>query len=93
MYALVYASMCHIRCGNYAAANAQQDELVALAEEKAPSSGRRLECLLQSRLFGLTGKAPDAVQMIASGITALRSTGSTIRMPLYLSYLAKQARS
>jgi len=34
MCALVYASMCHIHCGNYAAANAQLDEVVALAEEK-----------------------------------------------------------
>ena len=34
MYALVYASLTHILCGNYAAANAQADELVALADEK-----------------------------------------------------------
>ena len=34
MYALVIASLTHILCGNYAAANAQVDELVALADEK-----------------------------------------------------------
>ena len=39
-------------------------------------------------LFAVTGKASDAVQMITSGITALRSTGSTLWLPLYLSYLA-----
>ena len=34
MFALLNASFTHILCGNYAAANAQADELVALAEEK-----------------------------------------------------------
>ena len=45
--------------------------------------------LLQGCVFALTGKASDAVQMITSGITALRSTGATLWMPLYLSYLAR----
>ena len=39
--------------------------------------------------MALTGKAADAVQMITSGITAFRSTGSTLWVPLCLSYLAK----
>ena len=43
----------------------------------------------QGCLLVLTGKASDAVQMITSGIIAYRSTGSTLWMPLYLSYLAK----
>ena len=38
-------------------------------------------------LFAVTGRASDAVQMIASGITAWRSTGATLFMP-WLSYLA-----
>jgi predicted ATPase len=36
----------------------------------------------------LTGKASDAVQAITSGITSLRSTGATLRVPFYLSHLA-----
>jgi predicted ATPase len=43
----------------------------------------------QGCLFGLTGKASNAVQMLTSGITAFRSTGSTSWMPARLSYLAK----
>jgi predicted ATPase len=35
------------------------------------------------------GKASDAMQMLASGLTAYRSTGSTNWVPLHLSYLAK----
>ena len=34
MFALHYASMTHIACGNYAAAKAQSDELITLADEK-----------------------------------------------------------
>ena len=34
MYALVYASMCHILRGSYVEANAQLEEVIALAEEK-----------------------------------------------------------
>ena len=35
MYALVQASFIHIQCGNYATANTQTDEVVALADEKS----------------------------------------------------------
>ena len=89
MYALCHASLTHICCGNYAAANAQVDELVALADEKGALFWKALGMMDQGSLLALTGKASDAVQMITSGITAWRSTGSTVWMPLYLSYLAR----
>ena len=44
---------------------------------------------MQGCLFALMGKASDAVQRIASGIAALRSTGTTNWMPLHSSYFAK----
>ena len=34
MYALLLTSQPHILCGNYATANAQTDEVIALADEK-----------------------------------------------------------
>jgi predicted ATPase len=40
-------------------------------------------------VFTLTDKVSDAVQMITSGVTAMRSTGTTMWMPLWLSYLAR----
>ena len=42
----------------------------------------------QGSLFALTDDASNAVQMITSGITALRPTGVTAWMPRWLSYLA-----
>jgi predicted ATPase len=37
----------------------------------------------------LTGSPSDAIQTITSGITGWRSTGATVWMPLFLSYLAR----
>jgi predicted ATPase len=88
MYALGHALIVHLLCGNYAAANAEADELVALAKEKGALFWKALGMSVQGCIFALTGKAADAVKMITSGITAWRSTGSTLWMPLHLSYLA-----
>ena len=84
MFALSIASLTHILCGNYAAATAQADELVALADEKGALFWKALGMMNQGCVLALTGKASDAVQMMTSGITALRSTGATLWMPLLL---------
>jgi tetratricopeptide (TPR) repeat protein len=68
---------------------AQADELIALANEKGTSFWKALGMSVQGCLLVLTGKAADAIDAITFGITALRSTGSTLWRPLQLSYLAK----
>jgi predicted ATPase len=45
--------------------------------------------LLQGCAFAVTSKASEAIGMITSAVTALRSTGTTMWLPLSLSYLAK----
>jgi predicted ATPase len=75
-------------CGNYAAATARADELAALAVEKGAVEWKAMGILDQGRLLALTGKASDAVQIMNSGIAALRSMGSTTWMPWRLSSLA-----
>jgi predicted ATPase len=77
-----------ILCGNYAAASAQADELVALAVEKGAVMWKALGTLNQGLLLALTGKASDAVHMMNSGIATVRSTGTTTWMPWQLSFLA-----
>ena len=42
----------------------------------------------QGWLLALTGQASDAASLMASGITLLRSTGTTYWLPTFLSYLA-----
>ena len=68
----------HIYCGNYAAASAQADELVALADEKGALFWKAFGMMTKVGILALTGKASDAVQMITSGITAWRVNGSNI---------------
>jgi predicted ATPase len=88
MMALCVPSFTHISCGNYAAAKVQCDELVALADEKGASLWKAYEMLVRGRVLALTGEPAEAVQMITSGITALRSTGATVNVPWHLAYLA-----
>jgi predicted ATPase len=59
-----------------------------LADEKGALYWKALGMLNQGRLFTLTGKPVDAVQMITAGLTAFRSTGATVALPVHLSYLA-----
>ncbi len=89
MFALLNGSFTHILCGNYAAASAEADELAALADEKGALLWKAFGMSMQGCLVALTVKASDAVQMITSGITALRSTGGTLWMPLWLSHLTR----
>jgi predicted ATPase len=79
----------YILCGNNVAANARADEVVALADEKGALLWKAAGMMIQGCVLTLTGKASEAVQMMTSGITAFRSTGATLWMPWYLSYLAR----
>jgi class 3 adenylate cyclase/predicted ATPase len=89
MYALGHAPLTYMCGGNYAAANALIDELVALADEKGAGPWKAFGMLLQGWLFALTGKASDAVHTITSGIAAWRSGGATVYVPFYLSHLTR----
>jgi predicted ATPase/tRNA A37 threonylcarbamoyladenosine biosynthesis protein TsaE len=89
MHALANASATRIHCGNYAAANAEADEVVALAEQKSAVYWKAFGMMNQGCVLALTGKASDAVQIMTSGITAYRSTGATVFMPWWLPQLAR----
>jgi predicted ATPase len=89
MYALMHASLAHIHFGLYAAANAEADEVIALADEKGALIWKSLGTVLRGSVSALTGKPSDAVQMISSGISTYRSTGATLWTPIWLLHLAK----
>ena len=78
LVALFRASYSHILCGNYAAANALIDELIALADGIGAPYWKAIGTEVRGSLFALTGKASDAVRAIASGITSLGSTKATL---------------
>jgi predicted ATPase len=79
----------HTLSGDNAAANAQANEVIALADEKGALLWRGVGMLSQGCVLALSGKVSDAVQMMTSGISQFRSTGATVWMPWYLSYLAR----
>jgi predicted ATPase len=89
MFALDYTTWLHVWRGNYAAANALLDEVIAVANEKGILFWKAWGSMNQGWLLASTGKAPNAVQMITLGIAAWRSTGSTLLIPFYLSHLAR----
>jgi predicted ATPase len=89
MHALGDTTQTYVQCGNYAAASAQANELISLADEKGAMFWKAAGMIFQGGLFVLTGKAADAVETITSGITARRSTGGTVGMPSILSILAR----
>ena len=78
MYALFFIAFSHIFCGDYGAANAFNDELITLAEQKDTMGWKPLGRMNQGCVFSLTGKASNAVQVLTSGITGYRSTGGTV---------------
>lgn len=89
MFTLNLTILTHIFRRDYAAATARYNELVILASEKGASFRKATGMVKQGCALTLAGKCAEAVQTITSGIAALRSTGTTIWMPLYLSYLAQ----
>jgi class 3 adenylate cyclase/predicted ATPase len=88
MYTLAISALTLMHSGSYATASRQSDELVALADEKGAALWKAVGITNQGCTLALTSKASNAVKMITSGITALRSTGTTLFVPLYLSDLA-----
>jgi predicted ATPase len=91
MYALVVTTFTPIHCGSSSAATTQLDEVAALAAEKGALLWKATGMTTQGCAWALTGKASDAVQMIISGMTAYRSTGTTVFTPWHLSILAAYA--
>ena len=89
MFALLNGSFTHILRGDYAAANAEVDELAALADEKGALLWKAFGMSIREVPSCPDRGSLDAVHMITSGIAALRSTGATLWMPLWVSHLAR----
>ena len=89
MFALFHTSIPYTLCGNYAAAAAHAQELVALAEEKGALLWKAQGMVSQGCMLALTGSASDATEMLISGIAACRTTGATCYLPLYWPPLAR----
>jgi predicted ATPase len=89
MYAQFHTSLTNVLCAKYAAANAQSSEVVRLADEKGAALWKALGTMQSGCVLAQSGKASEAIQMITSGITMYRSTGSRLYLPIFLSHLSK----
>jgi predicted ATPase len=75
-------------CGNYAAAVADTEELLVLAEEMSSTFWKASGTTTHGCALALTGRASDATEMLISGISAWRTTGALVFLPMYLTHLA-----
>ena len=89
MFVLIGTQPTRIPSGDYATARAQLDEGLALADEKGASFWKAMGTMFEDCVFALTGEPAKAVSSIVSAIEPYRSTGATLYMPFYLSYLAR----
>ena len=85
---IALADITHMLCGNYAIANTNLRDLVALADEKGVIWWQALGMSLQGYLSAVTGEASNSVRTISTALTVWRSTGSTVFIPLSLLFLA-----
>src|SRR5215469_7162490 len=88
MYAQFHTSLTNVLCAKYAAANAQSDEVARLADEKAAALWKALATMQKGSVLALSEKVSEGIQMITSGITAYRSTGSRVYLPIFWSHLS-----
>jgi class 3 adenylate cyclase/predicted ATPase len=88
MYALGIAPLVLVARGDYATASQLSDEVIALAEEKRALFWKVFGMRLRGQCLTLTGRANEAVEVLASAADAYRSTGSTALVPLDQLYFA-----
>jgi predicted ATPase len=89
MYALAHAARTYTWARDYPTARALAEELAALAEEKGARAWKAFSMMHRGSLLAAAGEHAKAAHMIAAGLEAWASTGSTLWMPCYLESLAK----
>jgi class 3 adenylate cyclase/predicted ATPase len=89
MYAQFHTSLTNVLCAKYAAANAQSNEVVRLADEKGAALWKALGTMQKGCVLALSGRASEAIQMITSGTIMYGSTGSRVYLPIFLSHLSR----
>jgi len=89
IYALAHATRVYLWTGDFDAARPLVAEILALADEKGAAAWRAFGMMQSGSLLALTGEGARAAPMVAAGLAAWKSTGSTLWMPCYLSYLAQ----
>jgi predicted ATPase len=88
MFTLGMTTFTQICCRNYARANSQIDECIALADEKGVVLWKMHAMADRGCLLALVGKSAEGIQTISSEIDGWGSIGATVFAPFWLSHLA-----
>jgi class 3 adenylate cyclase/tetratricopeptide (TPR) repeat protein len=88
IYVLNFSLWSHLHFGDYSTAGLLADEYVPLQNQLGSSFWTGWGMMQRGCLMTLTGKAPEAAQTISAGVELMRSTQTTMWMPLFLSHLA-----
>jgi tetratricopeptide (TPR) repeat protein len=89
LYALLFSTWVHLVCyRNYSTAKKAANELVKLSDKTGALVWRNQGMIYQGCVLAVTGKASEAVHMISSGLSTRKSTGATVTVPSFLTYLA-----
>ena len=89
VYVINFSIWLYIHCGNYSATKALVDEYGPLQDRLGSSFWNGWGMMQRGCLSALTGNALEAVRTITGGVEFLRSTETTMWMPLFLSHLAR----
>jgi predicted ATPase len=89
MFALTNTLPIYLWTGNYDMATTLVEELSELSDKMSAPLWKVAGINLKGILFALTNQPSSAIELITIGIDKLQSTGSTLWLPLALSYLAR----
>ena len=89
IYVLNFSLWSHLHIGDYSTADVLANEYVPLQNQLGTSFWTGWGMMQRGCLMTLTGKTPEAAQTISAGVEFLRSTETTMWMPLFLSHLAQ----
>jgi predicted ATPase len=89
MYALAATAIPLVLCGNYASAIALADELIPLADQKSALFFKAFGMMNKGSVLAMTRNSRESLETIRSGMAAWSSTGATLFLPSFLTYLAR----
>ena len=89
IYVLNFCFWSHLHIGDYSKAGVLANEYLPLQNQLGTSFWTGWGMMQRGCLRTLTGETQDAVQTISAGVEFLRSTQTTMWMPLFLSHLAQ----
>jgi predicted ATPase len=89
LQALTFLEVVYLLCGDYAKSISLSDEQILLADKMGAWYWKMFGIVGRGHVPALTGDASDAIQMLTTGINAIRwAGGATVSFPINLSWLA-----